>query len=139
MLRFPLQPMWDLTIHPPSGPTVLPGTRSLLQPMWDPSIHPPSGPSVFAGTPSRVHPSWGSVSLLAHSLVFATNTICNSLSSPLADIVLNGLSFLGFPSRFLNVFARERFPHPYKKCFVLLSNRYGISHRGLVEAPMKDI
>ena len=36
-----------------------------------------------------------------------------------------------FPSRFpltvLNASTRERFPHPYKKCFILLSNQHGIS------------
>ena len=28
---------------------------SLLQPMWDLTIHPPSGPSVLTGTPPCVH------------------------------------------------------------------------------------
>ena len=52
---------------------------------------------------------------------------CNGPSSSLANIVFFGLSLLGFPLRFLNAFVRERFPHPYKECFVLLPNRRGIS------------
>ena len=44
----------------------------------------PLGASVLASTPS----------------VSGSNTICNSSSPPLADIVLFGLSLLGFPSRF---------------------------------------
>ena len=83
--------MWDLTIHPPSGPSVFAGTRSLLQSMWDPPIHPPLDPSVLAGTPPCVHPLRGSTSSLAHRPMSGSCTICNSLSPPLADIVLFGL------------------------------------------------
>ena len=52
----------------------------------------------------------------------------NNLSPPLVDTVLFGLSLSGFPSKFLNASARERLPHPYKECFVLLPNRCGILH-----------
>ena len=64
----------------------------------------------------------------------------NGLSPPLTDIVLSGFSLLSFPSKFLKwifpfgfplkIFLNaygEKFPHPYKKCFVSLSNRFGIS------------
>ena len=74
MFRSPPQPMWDLTIHSPSGPSVLTDTRSLLQSMWDPSIHP------LVGTPARVHPLQGSASLLAHHTVSGFGTICNGPS-----------------------------------------------------------
>ncbi|KAG7016972.1 hypothetical protein SDJN02_22083, partial [Cucurbita argyrosperma subsp. argyrosperma] len=76
-------------------------TSSLLQSMWDPPTHSPSGPSVLAGTPPCVHPTQGSVSSLAHCHVFGSDTICNSPSPPLADIVLFGLSLLGFSSKIL--------------------------------------
>ena len=52
--------------------------------------------------------------------------MCKSPSPPLADIVLFGLYLSGFPSRFLK-HVWEWFPHPYKECFILLSNRCGIS------------
>ena len=39
---------------PPSGPSVLVGTRSFLQSIWD---------------PLQIHPLWGPASLLAHRLV----------------------------------------------------------------------
>ena len=71
MFRFPPQPMWDLTIHPSSGPSVLADTRSLLQSMWDSSIHPPSGPASLLAhrlmsTPFRAQPPcWHIVRCLA--------------------------------------------------------------------------
>ena len=45
---------------------------------------PPSGPSILAGIP-----------------VSGSNTVCNSPSSPFADIVLFKLFILGFSSRFI--------------------------------------
>ena len=89
----PPQPMWDLTIHPPLGSSVLAGTCSLLQSMWDSPIYSPSGPNVLIGTPPCVHPLLGSASSLAHRPVFGSDTICNGPSPPLADFVLFGLSF----------------------------------------------
>ena len=50
--------MWDLTIHPPPGPSVLAGIRSLLIDVGSPNL-PPLGTSVLAGTPPRVHPPSG--------------------------------------------------------------------------------
>ena len=94
MIRSPLQPMWDLTIHPLTSPT----------------------------------------SSLTHRSVHGFDTICNSPSPPLADIVFSRLflsdfpfvfsrlSLLGFPSRFQNASVKDRFPHPYKECFVPLED-----------------
>ena len=48
MFCSPLQLMWDLTIHPSLGSSVLAGTP--------PGVHPPSGPNVLAGKPPNVHP-----------------------------------------------------------------------------------
>ena len=51
----PPQPMWDITIHSHSGPSVLAGTLSFLQSMGDRSqIHPLWGPALI-GTPPRVY------------------------------------------------------------------------------------
>ena len=49
--------------------------RSSLQLMWDLTIHLPWGSSVLAGTPPDI---------------WLPNTICNSPSPPLADIVRFG-------------------------------------------------
>ena len=78
-------------------------------------------------------------SSLAHRSVSSTNTICNSPTSQLVDIVLLGLSLLGFPSRFKNASTRERFPHPYKECFVSLSNRCGISQSTPLRGPTSSL
>ena len=96
MFRSPTQPMWDLTIYPPSGPNVLASTRSPSPIDVGHPNPPPSGPSVLAGTPSHIHPFWGSASSLAHHPVSSFDTICNSSSPPLANIVLFGLSLKVF-------------------------------------------
>ena len=61
-------------------------------------------------------------------------TLYISPSPPLVHVVRFGLSLSGFPSRFLKCVC----PHPYKGCFVLLSNRCGISQstslRGLASS-----
>ena len=80
--------MWDLTFHPPSRPSVLVGTRSLLQSMWDPPIHLLRGPSSLLAHRLMSTPFQGSASSLTHRPVFNSDTICNSPSLPLADIVL---------------------------------------------------
>ena len=113
MFHSPPQSMWDLTIHPLSGPSILAGTRSLLQEMWDPqstpfgvqrlcwhttSCPPPSELSLIAGTSPGV---W----LKYH---------CNGPSLPLANIVFFGLSLSGFPSRFLKCICLGEILHPYK-------------------------
>ena len=85
--------MWDITIHPPSGPSVLTGTPPHVYPlrgtarrlaicsppqsMWDITIYPPSGPSVLTGTSPHVYPIWGTARRLAHRPVSGSNAICN--------------------------------------------------------------
>ena len=112
MLHSPLQQTWDLTIYPPWRPSVIllyGMLRSPLQQMWDLTIHPPSRPSVvplYGMLDSHFHPCGisqstvlgGPVHSLAHHLVSDFDIICNDHSPPL--VVLFGLSFLGFPSRF---------------------------------------
>ena len=51
----------------------------------------PTRPKVLAGTPPRVHPIQGSISSLTHRSMSGSNTICNSSSPPLVDIVLGKL------------------------------------------------
>ena len=115
---------------PPSGPSVIIGTHSTLQSTWDPPInHLMSTPSVFS---------------LLTSTSASANTICNSTSSPLTDIVLVfGLSFLGFLSKlcpplwafvsglplkdFKMHLLGKGFHTLIKKYFVSLSNRHEIS------------
>ena len=86
---FSSQPMWDITIHPHSRPSVLAGTLSFLQSMWDRSqIHPPLGPSILTDTSPCVYPLRGIARRLAHRSVSGSNTICNNPDPPLADIIL---------------------------------------------------
>ena len=94
MFRFLSQSMWDLIIHPPSGPSVLVVTRSLLQSMWD----PPNPP--LAGTPPRVYSPSGLSFLLAHRSVSGSDILCNGPSQPLAHIV-HGLPLKVFKTRLL--------------------------------------
>ena len=75
------------------------------------------------------HPCWHTlirslVSLLAHRLVSNSDIICNGSNPSVANIVLFGLLL----KIFLNASTSEKFPYPYKKMFVPLSNRYSISH-----------
>ncbi|KAG7025070.1 hypothetical protein SDJN02_13893, partial [Cucurbita argyrosperma subsp. argyrosperma] len=56
MLRSSPQSTWDLTIHPPSGPSILAGTHSLLQSMWDPSLQDPTSSLTFIPSPIDVEP-----------------------------------------------------------------------------------
>ena len=62
---------------------------------------PPSRPSVLAGTPPCVHPLRGSAFSLTHCPVSSSDTICNSSSPQLTDIVLFGLSLKVFKTRLL--------------------------------------
>ena len=78
---------------------------SPLQLIWDLTIHPP----------------YGLVSSLTHRSMFGSDTICNSTSPPLADIVRFGP--LRISASFTVFKSKKRFSHPYKKCFVSLSNR----------------
>ena len=81
--------------------------HSLLQLIWDLTIHSLEG-LAFS---------------LAHISMSDSYTICNSSSSPLADIVFFGFFSFGLPLKILKRIGR--FPRPYNKCFVLLSNQYG--------------
>ena len=88
--------------------------------MWDLTIHFPGGPT----------------SLLAHCLVCGSDTIYNSSSLPLADIILFGFSISSFPSRFLKCVCYGEVSTPlYKECFVPLSNWRGISQSTSPEGP----
>ena len=72
---------------------------------------------------SQSTPFWGPTFLLAHCSVFGSDTICNNLNPPLANIVIFGL-----PLKVFKTCARESFPHPYKECFVPFSNSNVGSH-----------
>ena len=69
-------------------------------------------------------PLWGSASSLAHHPMSNSSTI---LQQPEPTASRYWPLWIFLPSRFLKR-ARERFPHPYKECFVLLPNRCGISY-----------
>ena len=116
--------MWDLTIHPLHGSAS--HWHSFLSSMWDLTIHP-----LRSLASSLAHRSV-STPFGASNVCFGT--ICNSSSLPLADMVIFGFFLSGFPSKVYNASAGERFSHPYKKCFVLLSNRCGISQ----STPLRD-
>ena len=62
----------DVRSHNPtsSGPRVLADTHSPLQSMWDLTIHPLSGPSVLAGTPPSVWHCNSSSPLLVNFFLF---------------------------------------------------------------------
>ena len=88
----PSQPMWDLTIHLHNQRGISQSTFTTnvgshnppSQPMWDLTIH-------LHNQCGTIHPSLGcQTSSLAHHSVSSSNTICNSLSSPLADIIRFG-------------------------------------------------
>ena len=129
----PPKPMWDITIHLPSGPSVLADTLSFLQSMWDRrQIHPPSGPNVLTDTLPRATPLRRTARKLAHRPVSSYDTICNDPDLPLTDIVLFELSLSGFPSKLENAYTRERFPHRYKRCFVLISSQYRTLHNSCI-------
>ena len=93
--------MWDITIHPPSGPKVFASTRSFLPSMWEPhQIHPLWGPTSLLSHHLVSTPLWEIASSLAHSPVSSSDTLCNNSGPLLADIVLFGLSFLSSPQGF---------------------------------------
>ena len=122
----PPQPMWDITIHPSSGPSVLAGTLSFLQSMWDrPQIHPPSGPSVLTSTLPRVYPHRETTIRLTHRLMSDSDTICNDPDPPLAaqgfkkrllEEIFHTFINCGLFSSPTNV--RQGVYTSYKKCFV---------------------
>ena len=74
-----------------------------------------------------------------HNMVISRRFLCNSLSTPLADIVLYGFFLSDFSSRFSKCIRWEMFPHPYKECFVLLFNRCGISQSTPLQGPTSTL
>ena len=83
------------------GPSVLAGTRSLLQSMWNPQSTPFRGPASLLAHHLVSTLLWSSSSSLAHSPMSSSDTICNSPSPPLADIVPFGLPLKVFKMRLL--------------------------------------
>ena len=108
---------------------------------------PPLGPSEDAGPVPLSNqcgtlqsiPLRGPASSLAHCPMSGSDTICNRISPPLANIVLLGFFLPGFHSRFLNASTKERFPHHYKKCFVPLPNLYGTSQSTPPSGPASSL
>ena len=86
----PPQPMWDITIHPPSRPSVLAGTLSFQQSMWDrPQIHPFFGAQRPYWHTASCLPPFGEQREGRHIVREpGSDTICNDPDPPLADIVL---------------------------------------------------
>ena len=80
------QPMWDLTIHSPLVLSVLASTHSFLQLIWDNPIHPLWAQYPYWHTTS-CPPPFGARLPCWHHPMTNTDTICNSSSPPLIDIV----------------------------------------------------
>ena len=97
----------------------------LPQPMGELTIHPPSAPSVLTSTPPHVYPLQGTASSLAHHPVFALISFV-TVQAHYQQIVLFWLSHSNFPSKFL--LGRD-FHTVIKRCFVLLPDQRGISHK----------
>ena len=131
--------MWDLTIHSLQG---LASSLALV-PFSNRcgTLDPPPfrGPMSLQAYHLVSTSLWGLASSLAHCPVSSSNTICNIPSPPLTDIILFGFSLSGFPSKFLKRVPWERFPHPYKKCFVLLPNKCGISQSTPLQGPASSL
>ena len=92
--------MWDLTIHPPLGPSVLTGTRSPLQSMW---VH--TNPPLFGAQRPRWHtaqyppPFWAQCPRWHTAQCLALIPFVTCQNPPLTDIVLFGLSLRIFRTR----------------------------------------
>ena len=97
----PPQPMWDITIHPPSGLSVLARTRSFLDVRLLPNLPPYGRPASLQAHCLVSTPLRRITRRLTHRSVSGYDTICNDPGPPLSDIVLfrvflSGLSSLGF-------------------------------------------
>ena len=109
MICSPPQLMWDNTIHPPSGPSVLAGTLSFLQSMWDrPQIHPLWDPTSFLAHRLVSTPLRRTAKRLTHRPVSGFDTICNDPDPPLVDISL-GFPFRASPQGFKTRLLGESF------------------------------
>ena len=75
--------------------------RSPPQSMWDITIRPLRGPASLLAHSLMSMPHWGSTFSMTHRLVSGSDSICNSPSLPLADIVLFGLSLKNFKTHLL--------------------------------------
>ena len=106
--------MWDLTIHPSSGPVsslaLVPFSNRCGIPPNPPPARPGVGTSPLMSNSLQV-----SASSLTHRPMFGTATA--SRYCPL----------WAFPSKFF-----KRVSHPYKRCFVLLPIQRGISQSSSV-------
>ncbi|MED6195566.1 hypothetical protein PIB30_039081 [Stylosanthes scabra] len=106
MLRSPPQPMWDLTIHPP---------KRAQRPRWHIDSEPTLIPSVTVQPLARYCPLW-SVGMMDNRPP--------TLTQPHGFVSDNRDDGLSPPHSLVKTrHARERYPHPYKACFVLLPNR----------------
>ena len=102
-----------------------------------PPNHPLQGPVSLLAHRLVSTPLRGSDSSLAHHPVSSSDTICNK-PKPTSSKYCPFWAFpFGLP---FNVFkTRERFPHPYKECFVLLPNRCGISQSTPFRGPASSL
>ena len=110
MLCSPLQPTWDLIIHPSLRLSILAGTRYL-------KTHPPSGPRVIASIRSTLQSMWD---LTIHPLRCPASSLAFILISNWCGISQS--TPLQVPASLL--------------AFVLLSNRYGISQSTSLRCPV---
>ena len=81
-----------------------------LQLMWDLTIHPPSGPNILVGHRPMSTTLWGSAFSLAHHSISSFDTICNRPNSPLVDVVLFELSLKVFKTGFHTLINNISFP-----------------------------
>ena len=89
MVCSPAQPMWDVTIHPHSGLSILVGTLSFLESTWDcTQILLLWGPTSLLAHCLVSILIWRTARRLAHRLVSGSDIICNAPDPPLVDIVL---------------------------------------------------
>ena len=102
---------------PPSKLNDFAGIRSFLQSMWDPQSTPLRDPTSLLAH----HLMSGSASSLAYQLEIGSDTIGNSSSPPLTNIVLFGLSLSDFPSRFSSQPMWDLTIHPPPRPSVLAS------------------
>jgi len=93
--------------------------------VWERFLHSYKGCFVSLFNRFEISQSTLPVSSLTYCPVSSFDIIYNSQSPPLTDIVRFDL--LRIAARFSNASVRERFPHPYKGCFVSLFNRCEIS------------
>ena len=97
--------------------------------MWDLLIHPFSGPSIHTSTPPCVHLLRGSASLLTHRSVSYSDTICNNSSPPPDKLSSLSFPFQTSPQTFLKCLLGREFHTFTKKMFSSLPKRRRISQK----------